>query len=132
MRYSTLLLALFLSFSATGQNTGVTLVIDGFPSDKGLAMIQVSNAKGEVVKQLTAPIKGGTSEATIADLPAGSYAVACFHDANGDAKLNTSALGMPKEAYGFSNNARGMFGPPDLKDQLVKFAPGGKIAFKVQ
>ena len=90
------------------------------------------NAFVQVVKQLKAPIKGNKTEAVLTDLAAGTYAIACFHDANADGKLNTSAMGIPKEAYGFSNNARGMFGPPDLKDQLVKLTPGGTAAFKVK
>ncbi|HEY2111819.1 MAG TPA: DUF2141 domain-containing protein, partial [Dongiaceae bacterium] len=38
-------------------------------------------------------------------LPApGAYAVALFHDENADGHLNTSALGIPTEGAGFSNN----------------------------
>ena len=45
-------------------------------------------------------------------LPPGEYAVAAFHDADGNGDLNTSLLGLPTEGYGFSNDARGLFGPP--------------------
>lgn len=45
-------------------------------------------------------------------LPAGDYAVMAYHDRNGDGQLNTNFLGIPTEPYGFSNGARGMFGPP--------------------
>ena len=34
-----------------------------------------------------------------------------FHDKNNDGRLNTWPIGMPSEPYGFSNNARGRFGP---------------------
>ena len=44
----------------------------------------------------------------------GYYAVALFHDENGDHHLNTNALGIPTEGYGFSNNPTLYFGPPDL------------------
>lgn len=45
-------------------------------------------------------------------IPAGRYAVAAFHDEDGDRKLRT-VLGIPREGYGFSNDARpGTFGPP--------------------
>lgn len=48
-------------------------------------------------------------------LPApGYYAVALFHDENGDHHLNTNALGIPTEGYGFSNNPTLYFGPPEL------------------
>ena len=40
---------------------------------------------------------------TFASVPAGTYAIAAFHDANGDGKLNTM-LGIPKEGFAFSRN----------------------------
>lgn len=39
-----------------------------------------------------------------AQLPAGRYAVQVMHDANDNGKLDTNFVGMPTEAYGFSNN----------------------------
>ena len=44
------------------------------------------------------------------------YAVAAFQDENGDGILNSNVVGMPTENYGFSNDARGLFGPPDFDD----------------
>ena len=38
-------------------------------------------------------------------VPAGTYAVAAFHDANGDGKLNTM-MGMPTEGFAFSRNPK--------------------------
>ncbi len=42
----------------------------------------------------------------------GTYAVAIYHDQNSNRKLDRSWLGMPKEGWGFSNNAKGRLGPP--------------------
>jgi uncharacterized protein (DUF2141 family) len=53
------------------------------------------------------------------NLPYGWYGVSLYHDENGDGKMDVNAMGIPKEAYGFSNNAKGFFGKPDYKD--VKF-----------
>ena len=44
-------------------------------------------------------------------LPRGAYAVAVIHDENGNNRLDT-ALGIPREGYGFSNDAAVRFGPP--------------------
>jgi uncharacterized protein (DUF2141 family) len=41
----------------------------------------------------------------------GTYAVAVYHDADGNHKLNRS-LGLPTEAFGFSNNPSTSFGIP--------------------
>ena len=53
-----------------------------------------------------------TGDLVFAGLPPGDYAIAAFHDEDRDGDLNTNLLGMPTEGYGFSNDARGMFGPP--------------------
>jgi len=45
------------------------------------------------------------------NLPPGHYAIAVIHDANGNAKLDTT-LGIPREGFGFSRNPAIGFGPP--------------------
>src|SRR5579864_8327859 len=58
-------------------------------------------------------------------LPApGNYAVALFHDENANGHLDTNALGIPTEGYGFSNNPTLYFGPPDLGRVRFTFHPG--------
>lgn len=52
-------------------------------------------------------------------LPYGEYAIALFQDRNGDGKLNTNLLGIPKEPYGFSNNVRPRLSAP--KYQQCRF-----------
>lgn len=59
---------------------------------------------------------------TIEKLPPGEYSIAVFHDANENDILDRHALGFPLEAYGFSRNARGKFGPPPY--ERIKFAVG--------
>lgn len=51
---------------------------------------------------------------TVPDLPPGKYAVAAYADNNRNGKQDKNFLGMPTEIYGFSNDARGRFGPPDF------------------
>jgi uncharacterized protein (DUF2141 family) len=51
---------------------------------------------------------------SVPDLPAGKYAVAAYVDNNKNGRQDKNFLGVPKEIYGFSNDARGMFGPPDF------------------
>jgi uncharacterized protein (DUF2141 family) len=47
-------------------------------------------------------------------LPPGFYALAVYHDRNGNGKLDSNMLGIPLEPYGFSNDARGILGPPSF------------------
>lgn len=62
------------------------------------------------------PAAKGKISVSFTGIPSGNCAIAVFHDANNDGKLNTNALGIPKEAYGFSNNARPMFSAPTFKE----------------
>ena len=54
-------------------------------------------------------------------IPSGRYAVAAFHDEDGDRKLKRF-MGMPREGYGFSNDARpSTFGPPPFSAAAFDF-----------
>ena len=46
------------------------------------------------------------------DVKPGTYAVAVFHDENGNGVLDKNILGIPLEKYGFSRDASGTIGPP--------------------
>ncbi len=48
-------------------------------------------------------------------VPYGEYAIKLFHDEDGDDEIDTNFLGIPTESYGFSNNAKGLFGPPSFE-----------------
>jgi len=64
----------------------------------------------------------------------GMYAISAFHDENSNGKLDKNLLGIPKEGYGFSNDARGRMGPP--KFEAARFqagpAPRTHVAFTMQ
>ena len=53
------------------------------------------------------------------DIPEGQYAIAVFHDENGNDELDTNFIGIPKEPYGFSNNASATFGPPSFEKAKI-------------
>lgn len=46
----------------------------------------------------------------------GTHAVALFHDENGDGKLDTNFIGIPREGVGVSNNKFRSIGPPRWDD----------------
>lgn len=54
---------------------------------------------------------------------AGRYAVAVWHDPDSDGKLDTNFLGIPSDAVGSSNNAKGGLGPRKFKDAAVNYRP---------
>jgi uncharacterized protein (DUF2141 family) len=55
-------------------------------------------------------------QVSIPDLEVGKYAIAVYHDENKNQKLDKNFVGIPKEGYGFSNNAVGKLGPPKFSE----------------
>jgi uncharacterized protein (DUF2141 family) len=68
-----------------------------------------------------AKITEGKSSMVFEKIPAGEYAIICFHDENENGTLDFELNGMPKESYGTSNNALS-FGPPQFNE--AKFIVG--------
>ncbi len=122
------------------KGTGALKVsVSGFDNDRGDMKIAIFNSadsysKGpEGFRMAAVPIRGGRAEWTLNDLPFGDYAVKAYHDENGNGKLDKNAVGMPKEKYGFSNNARGSFGPPGYDKARFSFDKTGMaIAMTVE
>ena len=80
---------------------------------------------GDAVAGATvSPAAPGTLRIVFADLPPGDYAVAAYHDADGDGELDRTLLGLPTEGHGFSNDARGFMGPPGFAAAAVTVGAG--------
>ncbi|WP_269714321.1 DUF2141 domain-containing protein [Caulobacter sp. NIBR2454] len=58
----------------------------------------------------------------------GAYAVAIYHDWNGDRDFNRSVIGMPTEGFGFSNDAPTKVGLPSF--EAVRFVVRGDTAIR--
>lgn len=50
------------------------------------------------------------------DLPKGDYAIAVYHDLNGNNTLDKNFFGIPKEPYGFSKNFKPGMRAPNFSD----------------
>ena len=63
------------------------------------------------------------------ELHPGTFAIGIFHDANLNNRLVNYFFGVPREQYGFSNNARGFMGPPSFED--AAFSVEGKTEISI-
>ncbi|MDB5455483.1 MAG: hypothetical protein JWP92_1068 [Caulobacter sp.] len=61
----------------------------------------------------------------------GTYAVAVYHDADANHDFNRSALGMPTEGFGFSNDAPTRFGVPSF-DAVRFVAKAGDTPLRIK
>jgi uncharacterized protein (DUF2141 family) len=60
-------------------------------------------------------VRGAKATCGFEQIPPGTYALAVIHDENRDGKLATDWMGLPKEGYGFSNDAKGTLGAPSFE-----------------
>jgi uncharacterized protein (DUF2141 family) len=107
---------------AAGGRATLTLQLLGLRSSSGVVLVTLyASADGfptkpdKAVKRGRSPIKNGQAVITIRDIAPGTYAVSAIHDENGNGKLETNWLGIPKEGTAASNNAKGKLGPPSFK-----------------
>ena len=108
------------------EDKGYVLLIlfkgeDGFPSESEKAFAydgrKVENKKAVFVFK---------------DIPEGTYAIAALHDANSNGKLDTNILGIPKEDFGASNDAKASFGPPKYSDAKFNVSSNKSIRIKMR
>lgn len=108
------------------KRSSFELYIQNIPENKGEIRIAVFDNekdyddKENPVHAVVLPVHGKTLNWSDDSLPYGKYAIAVYHDKNVNGELDANLLGIPKEAYGFSNNARGRFGPASWKDAHFK------------
>ena len=109
----------------------VEITMTGFENAEGQALVAFflddsgwPDPDESIFATLEVPITDGQAFAVVEDVPAGPFAVSVFHDADGDRELDSGALGIPSEAYGFSADARSPFGPPKFAEARLELAAG--------
>ena len=105
----------------------LTLLIEGFDNEQGKAKIALCDSEEDydtddsAFQVASLDIKDTKVKYIFRDIPFGDYAIKVYHDEDNDGKLDKNLWGAPSEDYGFSNNARGKFGPPKWEDARFIF-----------
>lgn len=63
------------------------------------------------VRGVNVEVDEAVESVTFEGLETGAYGIKLYHDVNGNDELDTNPFGLPTEPFGFSNDARGRFGP---------------------
>jgi uncharacterized protein (DUF2141 family) len=123
---------------ASAVSSNLTVMIEGLKSKQGQVCARLfAQSDGFPDRQDKAVANQCIKVSKIAagfkfdNLAPGSYAVAIFHDANSDNKLNTGVFGIPSEGLGCSRNPRGLVGPPRFQD-AVFLVVGPNNEIKIQ
>lgn len=124
-----LLLAVGLCAAGAAAATDIEVRVSGVAGGKGKVAVAVCD-KDTFLKDCqysaTAPARQGETVVTVKGVPPGTWAVLSYQDENDNGKLDRNVIGIPKENYGFSRDARGSFGPPSFDD--AAFAVSGESA----
>jgi uncharacterized protein (DUF2141 family) len=93
---------------------------EGFPLDPGPATLQWHDARRT----------GVTCE--FRDVVAGTYAVAVSHDRNGNRRTDRTVFGLPREAWGVSNNIRPRLRAPRFEEAAFAVRPGQTLTLSIE
>jgi uncharacterized protein (DUF2141 family) len=120
---------LWLAVMAQAQNN-LEVKIDNIKNDNGDILIGLySNSHNFPRKVSDGRIVKASKEGVIVafhDLKPGPYAISVMHDENSNKDMDQNKIGIPKEGFGFSNNARISLGPPSFEKVKFEIQPGTK------
>jgi uncharacterized protein (DUF2141 family) len=110
--------------AAESRPTGtIAVTMAGFRNEKGAMRISLFDSKrgypGDhtlAFRTGSGRIQNGTATFSFTGVPHRTYAISVLHDENGNGKMDTNAIGIPKEGGGASNDAKARFGPPKFDE----------------
>lgn len=114
------------------SNTWLRVVVDGVRNANGQIAITLyaDNPRKFLVKNGSlyvgrTPAVAGTTNSCIFVPRPGVYVLAIYHDEDGDTKFGRTGIGLPAEAYGFSNNPSTLFGLPAFQSVRLNVTQTG-------
>lgn len=111
----------------------VTVEIVNIKNDKGQVLVSLfeseegfpNNPDNAVAKQV-ATISNNKARLTFTGLAKGDYAIVVAHDENKNYKMDYNFIKIPKEGYGFSNDARGRMSAPSFQAASFNLSQASK------
>jgi len=126
MKTNIILITIFASlFTGKVFSQGaIEVTVTNIKDAKGNIRVGLFNSEGDFLEKVVdgKVVKSTGTEVTVVfeNLKPGEYAVSVIHDENENGELDKNFIGIPKEGFGFGNNAMGSFGPPGFKDAKVR------------
>ena len=112
--------------SGNGSNLELQVKVQNIRSSSGMIVITLYGDRpeeflqsGRKIDRERVPAKTGIVTACLVLPKPGTYAIAVYHDEDGDRKVTKSAFGIPTEGYGFSNDALVHLGPPKFNEVKI-------------
>lgn len=116
----------------------VTVNLSGIRTATGVVKLALAGSaesydgKAPPTQTAGGPPAGDSATFTFKDVAPGRYAVMVTHDENGNDQMDTNAIGMPLEGYGFSNNPDVMRKPTWEEASFEVGADGQAVAIELR
>jgi uncharacterized protein (DUF2141 family) len=123
---------------AFSNETNIKLNISGIKDLKGNLQIAIYNnseyflKEGHLFQGKIIKIDKPQITTYFDNIPSGNYAISIYQDINKNNKLDTNIFGIPTEKYGFSNNAKGSFGPPSFKESQFSISDDKSVTMNIE
>ena len=126
----------FLADAAAAAELAVE--VRGLRSDAGEVRVGLfdrpetfATDQGKIAEIVLRPSEG-VAQGAFANLPPGTYAIAAYHDENGNRSFDKGLFGWPLEGYGFSNDAPVFLGaPPFARAAFPVGTEGARVVFRM-
>ena len=116
------IVAILLLGAAPATGATLTVKIAGIRSDRGSIYCELfarpdgyPKDASQAAQTQKVAIHQRAASCLFEGVTPGTYAVAAYHDENGNGKLDTNFLGIPSEGVAASNDAKGTMGPPSFE-----------------
>lgn len=108
-----------LSAFATHAQSRLEVTVQNVKDTTGTIRVGIFKDESTFLKKaiLGQVVKADKGQVTVVfeDVPDGTYAFSVIHDENRNGELDSNMIGIPREGFGFSNDAMGTFGPPSFE-----------------
>ena len=118
--------AYLIAIGGTAEAIDLTVTMTKLKSGNGNIHVSVYDRpetfpkKTGMLKELIVKAKADRVEVVFPGLKSGMYAIAAFHDENGNGKFDQGFLGIPLEDFAFSRDPTVILSAPDFDEAAFK------------
>ena len=134
---SILFLVFFFSLKAQTQTANMVVNVSNIKNIEGNLKLGIFDkvhnyrTKSNPYMKSKQEVTDSVASFRFENIPFGRYAVAVYHDENGDDTLNTKKLGIPIEGIGFSGKFNSRVKPPDFMLASFRLKSDTTISIKM-
>lgn len=128
------LFLLFTSFQSPGEKAGTLILeIDNVRTQEGIIWVGIYDSEDNYMVKEKAIVEGievrstGQVQFKMEAFPYGQYAIALFHDINGNGELDRNLVGIPSEPYAFSQELKSKWRLPRFKEVKFQFSHSRQV-----